>query len=260
MPPQPEILRSTDGPPASGPRPRPAVRMSWTNLLFLHWPVSIEAVQRHLPPGVEVDIHNGQTWVGLVPFTMTDCHFAGFGLVPGLRDFHECNVRVYVRVGGRAGVWFLSLDAANLFPVLGGRMMWQLNYVYSRFNVTERDGIRTYALTRRLGPWPRASTEIHWTTGAPRPKSEPGSLEHFLTERYWLFTRRRGTLFAGRIHHDAWPLVHADVRHLDDTLVHAAGFGTVTDAPPLAMAAHRIDVLGDPLTQLDQASSSDAAP
>ena len=228
----------------------PAVVMSWTNLLFLHWPVPAEQIRPTLPQGVEVDTFDGDAWIGLVPFTMTDCRFAGFGLVPGLRNFHECNVRTYVRAGGRAGVWFYSLDAANLLPVVGGRLMWRLNYVYSRFDVTHASDAHDYALRRRRGPWPDASTRISWTTGAALPTTTLGSLEHFLTERYWLFTKRRREICAGRIHHDPWPLCEARVESVDDGLVRAAGFEGVTARPPLAMASHRIDVAGDPLAPL----------
>ena len=230
---------------------KPAVHMSWTDLLFLHWRVPVEAVERVLPAGVEVDRFDGETWIGLVPFTMTDCVFRGFRFVPGLRTFHECNVRVYVRAGGRAGVWFLSLDAANLLPVVGGRLGWNLNYVYSRFDVSHSHGSHRYALRRRAGPWPVADTMIRWQTGARLPVSEPGSLEHFLTERYWLFTRKRNRLYAGRSYHDPWPLHEAEVQAVDAGLLRAAGFDGVTDGNPVALASHRIDVVGNGLVPLD---------
>ncbi len=229
----------------------PAVRMSWTDLLFLHWRVPADGVQRLLPDGVEVDRFDGETWIGLVPFTMTDCVFRGFRFVPGLRRFHECNVRVYVRVGGRPGVWFLSLDAQHLLPVLGGRYRWNLNYVYSRFDVSHADDVHRYALRRRPGPWPAGRTSIRWRTGARRPVSQAGSLEHFLTERYWLFTRRGGRLFAGRIYHDPWPLCDAEVDAVDDGLLGAAGFAGVSEEAPIAMASHRIDVVGDGLVAVE---------
>jgi hypothetical protein len=229
--------------------------MSWTDLLFLHWRAPIDQVRRTLPRGIDVDTFDGEAWIGLVPFTMTDCRFAGFGLVPGLSDFHECNVRTYVRAGDRRGVWFYSLDAASLFPVIGGRLLWRLNYVYSRFDVTRSSVTHDYALHRRPGPWPEASTRLAWSTGDPRPLTTPGSLEHFLTERYWLFTKRRRRIWAGRIRHDPWPLCDAVAEVVDDSLLRAAGFDRIAGDPPLAMAAHRIDVTGDPLVAISENGS-----
>lgn len=226
--------------------------MSWTDLLFLHWPVDPHEVQRLLPSGVEVDTFDQRTWIGLVPFKMTDCTFAGFGLVPGLRNFYECNVRVYVRAAGLSGVWFFSLDAANLLPVLGGCLKWNLNYVYSKFGVSHTGAVHDYALRRRAGPWPSARTHIRWRIGAPLPTADAGSLEHFLTERYWLFTERRDGLHAGRIRHEPWSLHEAEVESVDDSLVAAAGFRSVTKGSYLAMASHRIDVCGDPLLPIAQ--------
>lgn len=219
--------------------------MTWANLLFLHWRLPPEAVRPLVPPELELDTFDGSAWVALVPFRMQACSFRGFGWAPGalgLRDFYECNVRTYARFRGLAGVWFFSLDAQTLLPVLGGRWMWSLNYVHSRFDVT-RDGDATrYQLTRRRGPWPAARTSIAWRPGARLPTSEPGSLNHFLTERYWLFTRRRGRIMAGRVEHDPWPLHQAELLHLDDGLV-AAG-GAKVSGPPMALASPSIDVMG----------------
>ena len=57
---------------------------------------------------------------------------------------------------------FGSLDAETLLPVLGGRWLWSLNYVYSRFNVRQDAGTTHYHLIRRRGPWPPAATAISW--------------------------------------------------------------------------------------------------
>ncbi len=229
-----------------------AVRMSWTELLFLHWALDPDLVRPLIPEGLELDTFDGRAWVALVPFTMTDCDFAGLGWAPGLTDFHECNVRTYVRVNGTPGVWFFSLDAQHLLPVLGGRWVWRLNYVYSGFDVSQRGTAHDYALRRRPGPWPKARTRVLWSTGEPLPTAQPGSLEHFLTERYWLFTKKRGRVFAGRIHHDPWPLTQATLVSLEDSLLDAAGFSGIAAGPPASvLATHRIDVIGEPLRLFD---------
>jgi uncharacterized protein len=224
--------------------------MAWADLLFLHWPIDPDRVAPSLPDGFELDTFNDRAWLALVPFRMTDCAFRGFGWAPGLRHFYECNVRTYVRVGDRRGVWFFSLDAESRLAVLGGRWMWNLNYVHSRFDVRhERDRMRyDYALKRRRGPWSPGRTHVVWETGDRLPPAEPGSLEHFLTERYWLFTLRRGRVYAGRVRHDPWPLRRARVEHIDDTLLAAAGFEGVASEPPASvLATDRIEVEGESL-------------
>ena len=226
--------------------------MSWTDLLFLHWSLDADAVRAHIPAGLELDTFDGKAWIALVPFRMTDCVFKGFGWVPTLRNFYECNVRTYVRHNDTPGVWFFSLDAQHLLPVVGGRAMWKLNYVYSRFDVDAEERRFDYALRRRKGPWTPGATRIAWTEGDPRPTATPGTLEHFLTERYWLFTQKRGRTFGGRIHHDPWPLRDATLHTLDDALIEAEGFPGIASRPPDSiLASRRIDVIGEPLRNMD---------
>jgi Uncharacterized conserved protein len=45
------------------------MRQTWDNLLFAHWPVPAGAMRRVLPPQLEPDLFEGQTWLGVVPFT-----------------------------------------------------------------------------------------------------------------------------------------------------------------------------------------------
>ncbi|MEM1422866.1 MAG: DUF2071 domain-containing protein [Planctomycetota bacterium] len=229
-----------------------AVRMAWADLLFLHWSVEADALRPHIPEGLELDTFDNRAWIALVPFRMTDCVFKGFSWVPTLRDFYECNVRTYVRHNQTPGVWFFSLDAQHLLPVIGGRAVWKLNYVYSRFDVSESERRFDYALRRRTGPWAPASSRIAWTEGDQLPETHPGSLEHFLTERYWLFTRKRGRVFGGRIRHDPWPLRDATLHSLDDGLVEAEGFPGIASRPPESvLASRRIEVAGEPLRAMD---------
>ncbi|TVQ61727.1 MAG: DUF2071 domain-containing protein [Phycisphaerales bacterium] len=237
-------------PPVLGPT-TPAVHMNWLDLFFLHWRIEPETMRALVPEPLEIDLFDASAWVALVPFRMADCQFRGVPpIAPGVRNFYECNVRTYVRHRGLPGVWFFSLDAASLLPVLGGRWFWSLNYVHSRFEVTherahdlERAHERCdYKLARRRGPWADGRTHVAWRAGEPLPQAQPGSLEHFLTERYYFFTKRRGRVLASRVEHEPWPLRQATVEHLDDTLIAAAGLSA--EGEPHAMATDGVCVRG----------------
>ncbi len=226
--------------------------MVWSNLLFLHWRVPEAVIAERLPPGLEVDTFDGSAWIALVPFRMEETRFRGVPNVGGLGDFFECNVRTYAREAaglpggrGRRGVWFFSLDAEHLLPVLGGRLLWSLNYVYSRFEVRRdaapENGERTdYSVISRLDPQRRA--RVVWRRGAALPPTAPGSLEEFLTERYWLFTHRRGRVLAARVEHHPWNLREATVEHVEQSLTDAAG--VAVNGEMLAWHSDRIDVIG----------------
>jgi uncharacterized protein len=45
---------------------------SWHDLLFAHWPVDAEALRAPVPAIFELDRFDGATWLGIVPFYMTN--------------------------------------------------------------------------------------------------------------------------------------------------------------------------------------------
>ncbi len=109
------------------------MRQKSRDLLFIHWPISPESLQPLIPAPLELDLFEGKAYVGLVPFTMTGVRPVGLPAVAGLSNFHETNVRTYVRVGDRdPGVWFFNLEAANAIAVWLARHLFHLPYHYAR--------------------------------------------------------------------------------------------------------------------------------
>ncbi|MEC7352772.1 MAG: DUF2071 domain-containing protein [Planctomycetota bacterium] len=218
--------------------PGASIRMSWRNLLFAHWRVDPDRLASLIPAGLELDTFDGCGWVGLIPFTMDQTRPWGLPSLPGISRFHECNVRTYVLCDGVPGVWFFSLDAASRIAVAGGRMLWKLNYVHAAFEVSTADGRTDYAVKRADGTRSRVS----WREGAELPTSESGSLRHFLTERYCLYSASRGRVWRGGIHHEPWRLREAELLDLDDGLVASAGIEV--EGPPCCMVGGDVEVRG----------------
>ncbi|HYN93911.1 MAG TPA: DUF2071 domain-containing protein [Pilimelia sp.] len=234
-----------DGQPASGravepvtPRPVRPVRRSllvqaWRDLTFLHWPADPAAVRPFLPEGTRPDTLDGVTYVGLIGFRMTGLGlFAGPGL-PYLGTFCETNVRLYsVDGAGRRGVVFLSLDASRLVAVLTARLGLRLPYQWSAMRLERRGDTRRYASRRR---WPdRPGARNHMVVRVGAPIGEPSALEHFVTARWGLHVRAHGrTIYLPNVH-PQWPLHRADLRHLDDELVPAAGLPR-PEGPPASV-------------------------
>src|SRR5262245_35014335 len=100
----------------------------WHDLLFAHWPVPVKALQRLIPESLEIDTFEGQAWLGVVPFRITDVRLPWLPPLPGVSAFPELNVRTYVTDGRKPGVWFFSLDAGNPAPVLAARYGYRLPY------------------------------------------------------------------------------------------------------------------------------------
>lgn len=226
---------------------RVVMRQTWADLLFLHWPVPPEVVAPLLPPGLTLDTFDGTAYVGLVPFTMTGVRPVWSPPVRGLSNFHETNVRTYVHCAGRdPGVWFFSLDAANAIAVRIARALWKLPYHFARMSLArDGDGRIRYASERLWpGPLPGACRVEYTPAGTPTP-ARPGTLEHFLVERYVLYARSQsGRLLQGRVHHAPYPLQTATLHALDETLVAAAGVALPRPIgpPPLVHYARKVNV------------------
>ncbi len=232
------------------------MRMQWRDLLFVHWPVEVATLRALVPGGLEIDTFGDTGWVGLVPFTMRGVlphpvkPVFGIGEIGAVSAFHECNVRTYVTRGGEPGVWFFSLDAASRLAVWGARRFWNLPYFNAEIELDRRGDEIDYRVARTDrrgqtagGDEPRL--HCRWRAGTALPRSVPGDLTHFLTERYCLYARdRAGGIRRGAIWHEPWRLREAAVEELEDTLVTSAGITVDPAFTPLAHHADRLDVLG----------------
>nr|WP_196791672.1 DUF2071 domain-containing protein [Motilibacter deserti] len=210
---------------------RQILGQSWRDLAFLHWRVPPAAVAPLLPQGTRPDVHDGSTWVGLVPFRMVGAGVGPGPAVPWLGSFAETNVRLYsVDEQGRRGVVFRTLEASRLAVVLGARAAFALPYAWARMRVEEAGGVLTYA-SRRRWPAPRGiSTRVAVRPGPLLPPGDP--LAEFLTARWGLHTRILGRTAYVPNRHETWPLQSAELLELDDALVAACGLPGVTARPP----------------------------
>src|SRR5687767_7651829 len=113
---------------------------SWHDLLFAHWPVDARALRENVPPGLPLDLYDGQAWLGVVPFDMTNVAPRFVPALPGISAFPELNVRTYVTVDGKPGVYFFSLDAESSVAVALARAMLRLPYFTASMDVTRENG------------------------------------------------------------------------------------------------------------------------
>jgi uncharacterized protein len=233
-----------DAEPVTPTAPRPVRRtvfgQGWRDVVFLHWPVEPAVVAPLLPRGTRPDVHDGHTWVGLIPFRMRRIGVLGSPGIPYLGSFLETNVRLYsVDERGRRGVVFRSLDADRLLPVLTALALG-LPYRWARMS-TDRDGDRITATTRRRWPGPRgAGARVRVRIG-PR-LAEPGPLEHFLTARWGLHQAWRGRTVYWPNDHETWPLHRAELLHWEEDLVAAAGLPGVAGPPESVLFSPGVDV------------------
>lgn len=203
----------------------------WEDLTFLHWRVDPALVAPLLPRGTRPDLHDGATYVGLIPFRLAGAGIGRGPAVPWLGTFAETNVRLYsVDATGRRGVVFRSLEASRLAVVLAARAGFGLPYTWARMRLERSPTQITYTSARRL-PGPRgAGGRIVVEPGGRI--GDPDPLAHFLTARWGLHTRHLGRDLYVPNSHEPWPLHRARLVHLDDSLVAAAGFPGLVGREP----------------------------
>lgn len=220
---------------------RPVVgRQRWERLLFLHWPVDAEALRRVVPGSLDIDTYQGVAYVGLVPLVMRAIRPARVPEALGL-NFLETNLRTYVHIQGRdPAVYFFSLDASSRIAVEIARKQSGLPYYHARMRLVQQ-GAETVTALRRHGP-DGPTFVARYRIGEPLGPSRPGTLEHFLLERYLLHVERGGTLWTMQVHHQPYPAQRADVLELREGLCAAAGLPPVPGLPPLAHYAPGVDV------------------
>lgn len=240
-----EILEHTAHRPWPLPRgPWIGVQV-WHDLLFAHWPISAEQLRPLVPPQLPLDTFDGQCWVGIVPFHMSGVRPRGVPPLPGLSAFPELNVRTYVTVDNKPGVYFFSLDAANVPAVWAARAFYHLPYYYAHMKADVRGDSVHYSSERFLTP--ALLKARYGPVGEVRLRA-PGGLDYWLTERYCLYTVWRKRIYRCEIHHPQWPLQYAEAEIPENTMAAAAGI-TLPNTRPLLHFSKRQDVLVWPLRQ-----------
>lgn len=229
---------------AHRPWPLPTVPwilfQSWHNLLFAHWRVPTDQLRPLIPAPLELDLFDGQAWVGITPFEIRDFRPRGLPAVPKLSDFPELNLRTYVRAAGKPGVHFFSLDAGSRVAAVGARIGFRLPYRSAHMHIEESEGAVRFR-SEREGGEARFRATYQPVDHAIEPA--PGTLEHFLTERYALFTvLRGGKVLEAEIQHRPWPLQPAEGEIHENQLAAAEGV-PLPDDPPILHFSRRQDTL-----------------
>jgi uncharacterized protein YqjF (DUF2071 family) len=239
-----EILKHTGHRPWPLPGGPWIMNQEWHDLLFAHWAVPVEVLRPLIPGALEIDTFGGRAWLGVVPFRMSGVRILGAPAVSGFSRFPELNVRTYVVRDGKPGVWFFSLDAANAVAVWGARIFFHLPYFLAAMNCAEDAGWIRYQSHRKDRRGAAASLRARYRAIGEVFHARSGSVDHFLTERYCLYTaNQKGRIIRGEIHHSPWSLQLAEAELQENTMTSAAGITIAEQKPELLHFSRRQEVL-----------------
>lgn len=231
---------------------------AWRNLFFLHWRLPVETIRSLIPKELTIDTFEGDAWLGLVPFAMRKVRPWWSPVVPYVSNFWETNLRTYVHFRGeRPGVWFFTLEANSRLAAFVASRFWHLNYNYSKLYCQQSENLFSFAGERPFGVERRHQYSLKAQYEGTLPhtfEASPGTLEHFLAERYLLYTTdQQGRLLEGQVHHRPYPLLPGVVAEYEGTIIKEAVGHEVSTCPDHVLFSPGVEVEMFGLKQVDLA-------
>jgi hypothetical protein len=190
---------------------------SWNDLLFAHFAMAPATLRSLVPEAFTLDLYDGAAWLTISPCSVSHVRPSGVPPLPGISYFSQVSLRTYVTMQGKPGLFYFSVDAANLSAVWFARIFFRIPYWHASIQMS---GATLHARNPQEQTIHLRSSRLHGpkAINAPAkfdviysPQSEPeqarrGSLDEFLTERYCVYSWNRGRCYRAEIHHQPWKL------------------------------------------------------
>ena len=166
----------------------------WRKLIMAQYAIDPDILAPFLPAGLELDMHRSTCFVSLVGFLFDRVRLKGVP-IPFHARFEEVNLRFYVKRPmpdgtHRRGVVFLSEIVPKPAITLVARTLYGEAYSTARTRhswTMAENALDIRYDWRHRGHWQTVSVQA-----SPTPVDiERGSVEEFITEHYWGYTRRR---------------------------------------------------------------------
>lgn len=204
------------------------MKQTWTDSLFIHYPVNQQVLQKYVPDVLPIDTYDGMGWISVVPYLTSSMKLRGFPSIPGARQFPGYNVRTYVIVNGRPGIYFFSLTAANLIASTAARFFFRLPYYYLEIYMDNHNELVNFH-SKSIKKSGAQLICNYKPISKPNPAAK-GSLDEWLVERYCLFTiTKKGVPLRCNILHRSWLLQDVEVEIHKNTILSALNISPATN-------------------------------
>lgn len=222
-------------------RPKPFLTAEWRHLAMLNFEIAREVLEPFAPPGAIVDTYEDKAYASVVGFLFQNTRIKGVP-IPFHRNFEEVNLRFYVRrfLGGewRRGVVFIKEIVSSIAVATAARVAYNENYVVMEMG----HRIEKVHASEKLSVAYRWRLRDKWNhlqaiAEGDAPSPTPGSIEEFLTDHHWGYTRQRdGTCLQYQVEHPLWPLRRAAEYAFDCDVaaIYGEQFVTALSAPPVS--------------------------
>ncbi|HET8810877.1 MAG TPA: DUF2071 domain-containing protein [Flavobacteriaceae bacterium] len=201
-----EILNTTEHRPWKIPNENWKFYQEWNNAVFLHWQVDLKELEKFVPRELEIDLFDGKPWISIVVFTMEKMRPKNLPAFSPISNFHEINIRTYVKSNEKAGVYFLSIEGGTKLSCKVAKGISELPYRYSTIKRTENQ-------YKSCNLEFNDKLNIEFTIG--KEIKEKSELDKWLTDRYALFQDTDNSINEFEIHHLEWPINEIDLKKMD---------------------------------------------
>lgn len=200
-----EILSTTHHCPWPLPKESWQFYQEWNKAIFLHWQVDEKELRKFVPSEIEIDLFEYQAWVSLVAFSMEKVRPKYLPAFSPVSNFHEINIRTYVKINGKTGVYFLSIEGGKSLSCKLAKGLSGLPY---RFSKMKRTGRVFSSKNNVFGD----TFDIQYKSGnALKTKSD---LDIWLTERYAVIQDAPIDICTFDVHHLEWPVQEVEIENL----------------------------------------------
>lgn len=179
---------------------------NWENLIMSNYEVEPAILKPYLPKGVELDFYEGKTYVSLVGFMFKKTSLFGVP-VPFVGSFEEINLRFYVqRIEGKKikkGVVFINETVPFKIVALLANKLYKEHYI----SIPTKNSIHIGEFKHIDFKWKMNDkwNSLTVKSDTNQYKIEPLSIEEFIFERYFGFTKLSPSRSQEyRIQHPKW--------------------------------------------------------
>ena len=207
---------------------------SCNDQLMMHYALEPALLRALVPEALTLELYDGAAWLSISTFCASHVRPSGVPPLPGLSFFPQLHLRTYVTLQDRngqprPGVFYLSVDTANLSAVWLARVFFRMLYWHASIQVkgatlgTRRppDPWIHYRARRLHGPSEEsgpAALDLSCQPQGEPARARTGSLDEFLNERYCTYSSYRGRCYRTEVHHQPWPLQPVSVEVRSNTM------------------------------------------
>ena len=200
-----KILKHKDHRPWKLPNENWKFYQEWNNAIFLHFKVDLDELKKHVPKELEIDLFQGESWVSVVAFTMEKIRPKNIPAFSPISNFHEINIRTYVKKNNKTGVYFLSIEGGTKLSCKIAKYISDLPY---RYSLIERSSKHYSSINLKF------KDELCFEFEIGKQIEKKSELDNWLTERYALFQETDNYINEYEIHHLPWLVNDVEVKSL----------------------------------------------